>query len=308
MRLTNKSGGAVALGDVVICDSTTASSFTTTTTGALTTDSIGVALETIADNATGRVCTGGYVEQVNLDGAASLGDTIGTDTVAKQATPHAAIAVGDFGQVLATGTSPAAWLWGGIGLPSAGSGDTFTQAQYVVMTADADLTAERVLTAGVGLTLTDGGAGNAATLAFGDIGARVYNDTAITITTATATALTFNQERYDTDTIHSTVADTSRLTCKTAGKYFINGQISFDGSVTGLRDVRLDLNGASQIVFVRSDTLTGNTYLHQVSTVWSLAVNDYVELVVYQTKGTDLDATVVAGHSPEFMMQLIAEV
>jgi hypothetical protein len=307
MRLTNKSGGAVALGDVVICDSTTASSFTTTTTGGLTTDSIGVALETIADNATGRVCTSGYVEQVNLDGAASLGDTINTDTVAKQATPHAAVAVGDFGQVLATGTSPAAWLWGGIGLPAAGAGDTFTQAQYVVMTADGDLTNERVLTAGKALTVTDGGAGSTATLDLNAIGARVYNDTSISVADSTNTAITYNTEVYDTDTIHDLGANTNRLTCKTAGYYIIAGSFIYAANATGNRRAFIYLNNTTLLCDdFDDDPKAADPCRLSLVTIYQLAVNDYVEILTWQSSGGALNIT-ESGHTPGFGMQMIAE-
>ena len=114
VSLTNKSGGSVAKGDVVVLSGSTANAFTTTTSAALTTDMVGVVVEPngIADNASGMVALAGYVGQVNLSASASLGDTFGTHTVAKQAAPHASMIPGDFGQVLATGTTPDAMLWG----------------------------------------------------------------------------------------------------------------------------------------------------------------------------------------------------
>ena len=112
LRLTNKSGGDVVEGDVVIISSGTAAAFTTTTTAGLATDIVGVVLESIADNATGRVCISGYVPKIALSASASLGDTFATHTVAKQAAPAAARATGAFGQVLGTGATPAALLWG----------------------------------------------------------------------------------------------------------------------------------------------------------------------------------------------------
>lgn len=125
--LTNKSGGAVALGDVVVIDGTTAASFTTTTTSGFVNGVVGVVLEPngIASNATGMVAFAGPVPQINLSGSASLGDLFKTHTVAKQAVRHAAgIVAGDFGIVLGTGTTPAALLWGlPAGATGAGSGD-----------------------------------------------------------------------------------------------------------------------------------------------------------------------------------------
>ena len=47
--------------------------------------------------------------------------------------------------------------------------------------------------------------------------ARAYNDANISIANVTSTPLTFNSERWDTDTIHSTVTATGRLTAVKSG-------------------------------------------------------------------------------------------
>lgn len=112
LRLTNKSGGGLVEGDVVIISSGTAAAVTTTTSAGLTTDIIGVALETIANDAIGRICISGYVPKINLSAAASLGDTFATHSVAKQAAPSGSRGAGHFGEVLGTGATPAALLWG----------------------------------------------------------------------------------------------------------------------------------------------------------------------------------------------------
>lgn len=112
LRLTNKSGGGLVEGDVVIISSGTAAAITTTTSAGQTDDMVGVVLETIASDAIGRVCIMGYVPKINLSGAASLGDTFATHSVAKQASPAASRSSGHFGEVLGTGTTPSALLWG----------------------------------------------------------------------------------------------------------------------------------------------------------------------------------------------------
>jgi len=111
--LTNKSGGSVAQGDVVSIDAANAGAFTTTTTGGFINGLVGVVLSNaIANNATGLVAVGGYVSKINLSSSASLGDVFKTHTVAKQAVRHALpMVAGDFGIVLATGTTPAAFLF-----------------------------------------------------------------------------------------------------------------------------------------------------------------------------------------------------
>jgi len=112
---TNKSGGAHAQGDVVVLSGTTAAAVKNDTSGAYVDGIIGVCMEPngVADNAQGLYTFGGYVSKINLSGSASLADLFKTHTVAKQAVRHAAPAVtGDFGIVLGTGATPAAWLFG----------------------------------------------------------------------------------------------------------------------------------------------------------------------------------------------------
>ena len=134
-------------------------------------------------------------------------------------------------------------------------------------------------------------------------GARVYNSANISIPHATFTALTFDSERYDTDAIHDTATNTSRLTCKTAGKYIIDGNVEWgNGADTG-RYCRIRLNGTTDIAAVAQ---AGQAWMvQQVSAVYDLAVNDYVELVVYQSTGGAFNALVGANYSPEFWMQRI---
>ena len=127
--LTNKSGSGVVEGDVVVIDITTTSAFTTTTAEGETTAVIGVALETIADNADGRICITGYIPKINLTSSASLGNFVRTSTTAKNAIPVTSIQDGVFGQVLGTGTSPAAVI---TGMPqkSSGGGDSTYTSDY----------------------------------------------------------------------------------------------------------------------------------------------------------------------------------
>lgn len=112
--LTNKSGGAVAQGDVVIVSGADASAFTTTTTAAYIDGMVGVITEGagIANDAIGAVALAGYVPKINLSSSASLGNLVRTHSVAKQGVPHAApMTSGDFAMVLGTGTSPAAIMF-----------------------------------------------------------------------------------------------------------------------------------------------------------------------------------------------------
>jgi hypothetical protein len=119
--LTNKSGGALVQGDVVIVDTANAAAVTTTTTSAYVSGRVGVVLEPngIANNATGMIAFSGYVPIINLSATGNIGDSVKTHTVAKQGVRHAAPQVaGDFAQVLGTTATPAALLFGTVQLGS----------------------------------------------------------------------------------------------------------------------------------------------------------------------------------------------
>jgi hypothetical protein len=138
------------------------------------------------------------------------------------------------------------------------------------------------------------------------LGARVYNDADITLTTGTLTALTFNQERFDSDTIHSTSSNTSRLTATTAGVYVITGTARFATNATGNRRVLIRLNGATYIAEQTQAAVSGLQTTLTVATIYTLAATDYVELVALQSSGGDLAVTVSANISPEFSMVRVA--
>jgi hypothetical protein len=139
-----------------------------------------------------------------------------------------------------------------------------------------------------------------------DIGARAYHDAAQAITDSTQTALSLNSERWDTDTIHDTVTNNSRLTAKTAGYYQIEGNIRWAANNSGRREIYITLNGSTELASVDEWTASAQTMDMNVSTTYSLSVNDYVELEVWQNTGGDLNVNSSTAESPEFTMTRIA--
>lgn len=132
--------------------------------------------------------------------------------------------------------------------------------------------------------------------------ARVYNNANISINNDTATALTFNSERYDTDSIHSTSSNTGRLTCVTAGKYHASCSIRFAAHATGSREVYIRLNGSTAIADFRIPTTSGGVPIIAFGTDYDLAVDDYLEVMVRQNSGGSLNVDAASNYSPEFMM------
>lgn len=136
---------------------------------------------------------------------------------------------------------------------------------------------------------------------------RVYNNAAISIPNNTVTALTFNSERWDTDDFHSTVTNTSRLTVPVAGLYYIHGHIQIAAGAN-VASVQIRLNGATYITRHSDPQSSTAAREMSVSTCYSLAASDYVELVVFQNSGGALNVNAVGNHSPEFGMTYLGKV
>jgi len=135
--------------------------------------------------------------------------------------------------------------------------------------------------------------------------ARVYNSANISIPNNTVTVLTFNSELLDTDNIHDTATNPSRLTCKTAGLYAIYGNAQFAAHATGARSVLIRLNGTSTSIAAATAGSAGKKQSLPVSTQYPLEVGDYIELAVWQNSGGSLAVNYVDAYTPVFGMTRI---
>jgi hypothetical protein len=144
---------------------------------------------------------------------------------------------------------------------------------------------------------------------------RVYHNAGQPISNGVETVLAFNSERWDTaagaaSTMHDPATNNSRLTCRYAGKYHVTANIEFAANATGQRQVYLRINGTpGQYAGFVSTPGSGFSVGLIVSGVLDLAVNDYVQVFVYQNSGGSLT---VSGSSAtnfygcDFMMHRVA--
>lgn len=119
---------------------------------------------------------------------------------------------------------------------------------------------------------------------------RVYHDTTQSIAHGTFQALVFNTERYDTNAMHSTSSNTSRVTINTAGLYVLNMHAEFTAAadytdiIVGFR-----LNGDNaKFLGLHRDKDPGgvsDTRIMSISTVWKFNAADFAEAFVFQTNG-----------------------
>jgi hypothetical protein len=116
---------------------------------------------------------------------------------------------------------------------------------------------------------------------------RVSNAAGTSIPNATDTAIPFASESYDTDSMHDTVTNNTRITINTPGVYMIAANVTFAGSSVGSRSVYLRLNGSTVIGYmtekVTDDATQGGGVT--ITVARKLNAGDYVEVMARQTSG-----------------------
>jgi hypothetical protein len=130
------------------------------------------------------------------------------------------------------------WAWrvtDAVNSGGGGGGGAPTNATYVTLSTDPTLTAERVLTAGAGITITDGGAGGPVTIAASGGGGAPANAQYVTL----ATDAGLSAERVLTAGAGITITDGGANNPVTIASRTASGvvEIDFGGTVTAEVDV-----------------------------------------------------------------------
>jgi hypothetical protein len=132
--------------------------------------------------------------------------------------------------------------------------------------------------------------------------------TAQTLTTDTVTAITLNSETFDTDTLHDTVTNNTRLTAPIAGKYLVTANCEFaDGTDTTQRLIGIRQDGDNAKIYgqQRFPAESGDVAVCSTAAIVSLAASGYVEMIARHKHGSDLDVRV--GENTSLAMFYIGE-
>lgn len=119
------------------------------------------------------------------------------------------------------------------------------------------------------------------------------NSTDATLTTGVYTTITWNTETFDTDGFHSTVTNTGRITIPVglAGKYMFYFLGYVNPGATGDFVAKFQLNGNDRNRWAHK-IVSGEPFSPQLSEVFSLSENDYVEVLCYQNTGGNLSMNI----------------
>ena len=115
----------------------------------------------------------------------------------------------------------------------------------------------------------------------------------LSVANATTTAVPFTVEAWDTDTMHSTSVNTSRLTVVTAGRYEMHASVLWAVSAAGVRLLTIRKNGTTNYAYIGEDAgtaaLGGFNVGMQAHLTDTAIVGDYYEITVYQSSGGALN-------------------
>jgi hypothetical protein len=121
--------------------------------------------------------------------------------------------------------------------------------------------------------------------------ARAYNSVTQAIPGGTNTAIGFNSERSDNDTMHDPATNNTRMVAKTAGVYAISAHIGLSAQLTTGRFAiwlrKTFASGGNSIMAIGN--IPANAYEGSVATLDEMAVGDYYEVLVFSAGAVTVD-------------------
>lgn len=117
-----------------------------------------------------------------------------------------------------------------------------------------------------------------------------YSTVAQSLANGVNTNLTWTNTTIDFPGLSLSPAQPDRLTVKVGGFYHIVGLVAFASNSSGIRYLRVKVNGAHLVpdVLMVSAPVTGNITSLQVAVDWPLNAGDYVQFEATQSSGVTL--------------------
>lgn len=128
-------------------------------------------------------------------------------------------------------------------------------------------------------------------------GARAYASAAANVANSVLATVALDGESFDTNTLHSTVTNNSRILLNKTGLWQVSGVVSFATNPTGYRTVDIGLNGARTAYAVVPAATGQETNVPISVLVQATAITDYVEMRAVQNSGGALALNVGAAYT-----------
>ena len=105
----------------------------------------------------------------------------------------------------------------------------------------------------------------------------------------TETVVAWDAEDYDTSTLHDNAVNNTRLTAIINGRYWVYAFARWADGIGTKRTTKIRLNGATILTLSIIPPVVGDRTAWEVGVGVYLAVGDYVEALVYQDSGGNLN-------------------
>jgi hypothetical protein len=121
-----------------------------------------------------------------------------------------------------------------------------------------------------------------------------YAGSAISLADQTTTLITFSTEAWDTDSMHSTSSNTSRITINTSGQYLVTFYARWLSNATGYRQLNLRLNATgnpglgSTLSTINTPAVNGSATFLTRTMEMSCVAGDHYELFAWQNSTASL--------------------
>lgn len=148
-------------------------------------------------------------------------------------------------------------------------------------------TAGQVLKVNSGATAPEWGAAGGASF----VGCKLTKSAQQTVNNTTETAITWNQEEFDTDGFHDNSTNPSRITIPSgkAGKYLFVAANIWTTNSTGQRNAYLKKNGNTINSYFYFPAMAAGATAFIATNLITLAEGDYIELFGYHSAGTTIN-------------------
>lgn len=120
---------------------------------------------------------------------------------------------------------------------------------------------------------------------------RVQRNTTQSISTGSATAISFNTELHDLGGGMWVIGSPTRLTAPIAGLYLCGAAAEFAANATGNRQVQIMVNGSENHRITIPSVGSGLATRVMAASLVSLAASDFIEFNVFQDSGGSLNLT-----------------
>lgn len=128
---------------------------------------------------------------------------------------------------------------------------------------------------------------------------KAYDNTGIVCADSTDVLLTLSGESYDTDSMHSTSTNTSRIVFNTAGYYRILATVAWPSATYTVSNIQFRLNSAENIAGGTQVRLQNYNTVRVIVSEFTQFFNagDYIQAWIQQASGASRTTTSTSQHS-----------